>query len=195
MRLRLWLIVAPLLVGGCEGAHALLEAVASDPTPTRELTLTSGAVGELLPILIGCAVVLLLVGMALHGLAWIRGKAGTQPALWVFIAPAVVGFIVQEQIEYGLANGGPSAAILLHWKLAAGVALQVVAGMLAFAVTRLLCRAAVALASLQGEPSLLHGHASVPLWTPIANDCEPARRRAAARSVPHRGPPAPALSR
>jgi len=188
-----WLLTTPLIVGGCEGAHALLGRIMLvDRGRDPELFERGGYGSSLVPLLMAIVAALVLVGFA----TLVVRRSSAEPrrvATWVFVVLPVAGFALQEQFEYALAHGGPSPAIFASGSFLAGVAIQSPIAVLACVVARVLFRAAVLLRERE-----------VGDRTPGGRGCVPSRRwslcgterpwRVPVDTDPTRGPPAVALA-
>ena len=141
-RLRLWLVMLPLVVAGTEGGASVVDQFAPREYEGAELFATTNESHALLlpAAALGVAVLLLAV--------WACTK--TAPARmrlprWVFACLPPLVFFVQEHVEHLISHGAP-------WTLAvdptfvAGLCLQAPFALAAYLVARLLVAAATAIA-------------------------------------------------
>jgi hypothetical protein len=151
-RIRVWLMVVPLIVCGCEAAHRLLDRfISADGAPERELFERSGYGSSLMSPLLAFAGALVLAGLASH---LIRGNEGRcRPPWWIFVVSPAVAFSLQEQVEFALAHGRPSLGVFLRVGFLVGLTLQVLFGLSALAVARCLFRVADVLVEIGRRPS------------------------------------------
>jgi hypothetical protein len=151
-RIRVWLMVVPLIVCGCEAAHRLLDRfIGADGAPERELFERSGYGSSLTSPLLACAGALVLASLASH-LIRVDGRH-CRPPWWIFVVFPALAFSLQEQVEFALAHGRPSVGVCLRVGFLVGLALQVLFGLSAFAVARCLFHAAEVLVEIGRRPS------------------------------------------
>ncbi len=141
-RLRLWLVMLPLVVAGSEGGASLVDRFAPREYEGAELFATTNESHALLLPAAALGVALLLCAV------WACTKAA--PARmrlprWVFACLPPVVFAVQEHVEHLISHGAP-------WTLAAdptfvaGLCLQAPFALAAHLVARLLVVVAAAIA-------------------------------------------------
>src|SRR5262245_21987456 len=120
-RARVWLFVLPLLVAGCESAHALLDRFAPASYKGAELFDASGAGGELVPLLAAVGIGSVLLAISTGVLA----RRRTRPICWWLVAALpVLAFAVQEHVEYAVGRHTLPLAVATHPMFAFGIALQ-----------------------------------------------------------------------
>jgi hypothetical protein len=147
-RLRLWLVMLPLLAAGTQGAASVVDTFAPPSYEGVELFSRSNASYSLVPLVAALGAAVLL------GAAW--SVATSVPAvrrlpMWGFACLPPLVFVVQEHVEYVLAHGH------LPWTLSsspifiAGLLLQMPFAAAAYLVARLLLGVAVAIAELAAE--------------------------------------------
>jgi hypothetical protein len=144
-RARFSLVLVPLLLGGTETAHAVVERFASEEYAGAEVFAPGSTGRELLPWLATAAVGVAVALIAAEVPARLRGgRVRSVPLLAVAPLPLLV-FALQEYLEYWAGNGD------IAWTLAAsppflfGLALQVPFAVAALLAARVLLRAAVAI--------------------------------------------------
>jgi hypothetical protein len=145
-----WFLALPLIVVGSEVAHGLAYWWAYPIADVRDAILAHTGHGYLsyAPMLLSFLAALELLVVVV--LVWdsVRGHAGRGLPAWVFLWLPVLGFVVQEHLERLIATGSfPWWAVEAptFWR---GLVLQVPLGLAAYAVARLLRRAAEAVAAV-----------------------------------------------
>lgn len=142
-RLRLWLVMLPLLGASTQAASLLIDRHAPKSYENAEIFSRSSASHSLLPL------VAALGGAAFFCALWscaTTPAAGRRLPLWVFaFLPAGV-FTVQEHVEYLLAHGHMPWLLPTNTVFLAGLLLQIPFGVLAYLVSRLLVGIASAIA-------------------------------------------------
>jgi hypothetical protein len=144
-RLRLWLMMLPLLAVGTEGAASLLDAFAPKQYETVELFSRSNASHSLVPLLAGLGTAVLLV--AICSLAASSPGKRRLP-VWAFACLPPLAFMVQEHAEYLLAHGHMPWALVSSPIFIAGLLLQIPFAAAVYLLARLLVGVAVAIAEL-----------------------------------------------
>jgi hypothetical protein len=151
-----WLVVLPLAIAGTQVAHALAYRLATREAGerARELSATGHAYLSYLPLAlaVGTVVVALALAVEVRFLVVRAPGVGPRPGVWGFalLAPAI--FACQEHFER-LVHAGA-----FPWDAAGdptflvGLALQLPFAVAAYAVARLLLRAARSLGGLLGRP-------------------------------------------
>ena len=145
-----WLLALPLIVVGSEVAHGLAYWWAYPIANVRDAILAHTGHGYLsyAPMLLSFVAALELLVVVV--LVWdsVRGHAGRGLPAWVFLWLPVLGFVLQEHLERLIATGSfPWWAVEAptFWR---GLVLQLPLGLAAYAVARLLRRAAEAVAAV-----------------------------------------------
>jgi apolipoprotein N-acyltransferase len=141
-RLRLWLVMLPLVVAGTEGGASLVDQFAPREYEGAELfSRTNESHALLLPAAaLGVAALLLAVWACTAA-----APARMRLPRWVFACLPPLVFFVQEHVEHLISHGAP-------WTLAAdptfvaGLCLQLPFALAAYLVARLLVAAAAAIA-------------------------------------------------
>jgi hypothetical protein len=150
-----WLLVLPLAIGGSQAAHSLAYrlATASDHERSHELATSGHAYLDYAPLALAVCAALVALALA-RELAGVLGGHGrsSRPSALTFAALAPAIFVAQEHVER-LAHGGAiPASLLLAPTFLVGLALQLPFALLAYALARLLLRAASAVARLLASP-------------------------------------------
>ena len=146
-----WFLALPLIIAGSQTAHGLAYWWAYPIADVRDAILAHTGHGYLsyAPIFLSFLAALeLLVVVVLVGDS-LRGSVGRGLPSWVFLWLPLVGFVVQEHLERLIATGSfPWWAVEAptFWR---GLVLQIPLGLAAYAIARVLRRAAeVAAAAL-----------------------------------------------
>jgi hypothetical protein len=144
-----WMLSLPLAVAGWLGAHSVAYVlVVPDPDHRAELLSDAGH-GYLgaAPLLLACAITLVLAGLALAILDGLRGGSRARVPVWPVALLPPLGFAVQEHLERLIElNAFPFEAVL-EPTFIVGMALQ-----LPFALAAVtLARAVLALGYLIGR--------------------------------------------
>jgi hypothetical protein len=145
-----WFLALPLIVVGSQIAHGLAYWWAYPIADIRDAILAHTGHGYLsyAPMLLSFLAALELLVVVV--LVWdsVRGNVGRGLPPWVFLWLPVVGFVVQEHLERLIATGSfPWWAVEAptFWR---GLLLQVPLGLVAYAIARVLRRAAEAVAAV-----------------------------------------------
>jgi hypothetical protein len=142
-RLRLWLVMLPLVVAGTQGAASLVDTFAPRSYEGVELFSRSNASHNLVPLLAGLgAAVLVAAVLSIAGSAPAKRRL---PALVFACLPPLV-FAIQEHVEYVLAHGHVSWTLVASPIFLAGLVLQIPFAAAAYVLARLLVGVAVAIA-------------------------------------------------
>jgi hypothetical protein len=151
-RLRFSLVLIPLLLGGSESAHALVERFAPAEYEGAEL-FRHGALGpHLLPFVVSAGLAVLFGGLAAVALGRGDGRRRISLPLWpVAVLPGLV-FAVQEYVEYWAGHGQVAWALAGERPFLAGLLLQLPFALAALVVARFLFRLAGAIARRRGRP-------------------------------------------
>lgn len=145
-----WFLALPLIVVGSQIAHGLAYWWAYPIADIREAILAHTGHGYLsyAPVLLSFLAALELLVVVV--LVWdsARGHRGRELPAWVFLWLPVVGFVVQEHLERLVTTGSfPwwAAEAPTFWR---GLVLQLPLGLAAYALARLLRRAAEVVAAV-----------------------------------------------
>ena len=194
-RIASWLLAVPLALAGSQLAHGLAYRLVQPDAHLRAHLLEETGHGYLhwLPLAGGAAAGAVLVGLLLAALGLRgrhRGTASVAPARWPFALLPLAAFAAQEMLERYGHHGRIESGALVERTFLTGLALQLPFALAAWAVARLLLRAAVRLARLLAPPR--HECAMPPAQRPSA--LRASRRRSLLglhRAV--RGPPLPSV--
>jgi hypothetical protein len=166
-----WMLSLPLAAAGWIGAHSVAYVlVAPDPDHRAELLAESGH-GYLgtAPLILACAVTVVVAGLALAILDGVRGGPRARVAVWPVALVPPLGFAVQEHLERLIElNAFPFGAVL-EPTFVVGMALQLpfalVAAMLARAVLELGYRIGRAFAARRSRRPAAHPRSwRLPVW-------------------------------
>jgi hypothetical protein len=140
-----WLVAVPLLVAGSQAAHALTYRLIYPGTPIRvhALSVTGHGYLDRLPLALGVALSIALVGLLVAVLDTSRGRQLRGLPAWAFGALAPLAFALQEILELSLHTGTFAWHAVAAPTFLPGVALQLPFSLLAWLAARLLLRAAV----------------------------------------------------
>jgi glycerol-3-phosphate acyltransferase PlsY len=130
-----WLLTLPLVVAGSQLAHAVAYWVAVPDAHERAAVLAPTGHGYFAyaPFLGGVGIATVAAALALH----VRGVGAARPRAWPFALLPLLTFIVQEQLERGVALDVFAEQTFLY-----GTALQLPFGLVALLIARALVRAA-----------------------------------------------------
>jgi hypothetical protein len=142
-RLRLWLVMIPLVAAGTEGAASLLDTFAPKRYETVELFSRSNTSHHLLPLTAALGAAVLLCAMC--SFATSAPAARRFPRLMFACLPPLA-FALQEHVEYIVGHGHVPWTLAISPIFAAGLLLQIPFAVAAFLVSRLLVKVAVAIA-------------------------------------------------
>jgi hypothetical protein len=140
-RLRLWLVMIPLVAAGTEGASALLDSVAPRRYETVELFSRSNATHNALPLVAALSVALLICALVSFA-ATAQAAPGPPRLLFACLPPLV--FALQEHIEYVVGHGHVPWALVLSPIFAGGLLLQIPFAIASYFLARLFVEVAVA---------------------------------------------------
>ena len=144
-----WMLSLPLAAAGWIGAHSVAYAlVVPDPDHRAELLSDSGH-GYLgaAPLILACAITLIVAGLALAILDGLRGGPRARVPVWPVALVPPLGFAVQEHLERLIElNAFPFGAVLEPTFLV-GMALQLPFALAAVTVARVV----LALGHLMGR--------------------------------------------
>src|ERR1051326_1763362 len=141
-RLRLWLVMIPLVAAGTEGASTLLDTFAPRRYETVELFSRSNATHHMLPLVAALGVALLICALVSFA-ATAQAAPGPPRLLFACLPPLV--FTLQEHVEFIVGRGHVPWTLLLSPIFASGLLLQVPFAVAAYLLARLFVEVAVAL--------------------------------------------------
>jgi ABC-type uncharacterized transport system permease subunit len=184
-----WLLVVPLTVVASQVGHELsYRLVAPDAHRRAHLLEQSGHdYLQRLPFVLALVSILVLFAFVANVRAALGRRAGLRPTLLPFAALPILVFASQEHLERLLHDGTFPVAAITQPTFVAGLFLQIPFALLAYALARLIVRAAHALGAALGDrrPRLVVTHlALVPSGTPLP------RLRPLSLGYAVRGPPA-----
>ena len=136
------LVLAPLFVVASLAAHAAAYVAAEPDAGARAALLAESghAYLNLTPAAAGLAAFLVVVALALRAVGAARGVASRAASPLLVLVPAAA-FLVQETLERAAA-GGVHSSFVTEPAFLVGVALQLLFGLVALALSRLLVRGA-----------------------------------------------------
>jgi hypothetical protein len=183
-RLRLWLVLLPLVVAGTEGGATLVDRLAPQRYETVELFSRANASHSLLPLMaaLGASAVLYAIGSIAAGAPVRRGELPR----FAFACLPPLAFALQEHTEYVVKHGHVSWALFVDPTFALSLVLQIPIAVAAYLLTRLLVQMAEAIAGRSTRTSArgpLGAHSLRPRRDAVV------RRRFADRRRRTRGPP------
>jgi hypothetical protein len=146
-RVRIWLVVLPLLIVGSEAAHIILARLAPAGYQGAELFERSGGGRNLLPLLLSLAGALVVGGLVVHA----TGQPSCRVSRRVVAGLPLLAFTIQEHLEYALGHGRLSLTLVAHPAFAIGLALQLPFALAAYLAARLLLVLATAIAGRRPE--------------------------------------------
>ena len=143
-----WLIALPVILVGSQAAHGLAYWWAYPQSNLRAAVLARSGHGYLAwaPVAVGLLVAIELVALAVDVVDRVRHRPARQLPAWAFLIVPAVFFTLQEHLERLLQLGvfpWWTAEQPSFWR---GLVLQVPLGLVAYAIARLLSRAASAVA-------------------------------------------------
>jgi hypothetical protein len=141
-RLKLGLVLVPLMLGGSESAHAFVERFASEDYEGAEL-FRHGVLGsQLLPFVVPAGLAVLFGGVAVAALGRDEPRRGRTFLLWPFALLPIAVFAVQEYVEYWAGHGRLAWALAGERPFLAGLLLQLPFALAALLAARFLLRLA-----------------------------------------------------
>jgi hypothetical protein len=156
-RLILWAVSLPVAVAGTQVGHALAYRLVTPSAEARAHALSESGHAYLayLPVLLAAATVVVLAALAVEVRSAVAAQEGSpgRPCAWVFAVLAPALFVCQEHFERLLHDGAFPWDAALAPSFAVGLALQVPFALAAYAVARLLLRAARSLGRLLARPA------------------------------------------
>jgi hypothetical protein len=171
IRLRLWLLIVPLVAAGTQFGATLVDRFAPASYESAELFGRSNASHGQLPLAIclGAAAVICAVW-------WLAASAPSSRRLpgWAFACLPLGLFALQEHIEYVIAHGHVPWLLATNPMFLLGLALQLPIAAVAYFAARLLVDVAVSIAERRtGTPPPVDGQRLAPV-----RPCSDAPRRA-----------------
>jgi hypothetical protein len=157
-RLRLWLVMLPLVAAGTEGAASLLDTFAPKRYETVELFSRSNSSHLLLPLVADLGAALLL--WAVCSFATSAPAARRLPPLMFACLPPLA-FALQEHVEYFVGHGHVPWALVVDPTFGAGLLLQIPFAVAAYVLARLLVAVAVANRWARPEPHVARQRATI----------------------------------
>ncbi|SRR6266540_5074721 len=188
-RLRLWLVMLPLLAAGTQGASALLDRFAPRTYETAELFSRSNASHSLLPVIAGLGGAALLCAMCSFATT---APAGRRIPRWVFACLPPLLFTFQEYGEYVVGHGRVPWTLVANPVFLTGLLLQIPFGVAAWLLARLLIDVVVTIAERSATPRTAPRRSSPP--SAGADSRALLRPRLLSGRRLTRGPPAPAAA-
>ena len=184
-----WLVAVPLVLGGAQLAHAVDYWLVSPDAHERSELLAGSGHGyfSYLPFAVALCVALLVAGLA----AVIRAAGHGRPAYsldpWPLALLPIATFVLQEHLERYLHDGAFPWHAVAGSTFVLGLVLQIPFATAAYAVARLLLRAAEAIGSARVSPrklrpAVLRDLAPAPVDLP---SLEPLAGGHPARGPPH----------
>jgi hypothetical protein len=183
-RLRLSLVMLPLLVAGTQGAASVVDTFAPKSYEGVELFSRSNASHNLVPLIAGLGTAVLLGAFCSFATS---APARRRLPLWVFACLPPLVFTVQEHVEYVLAHGHMPWTLVSSPIFIAGLLLQIPFAAAAYLLARLLVDVAVAIAERASTPRPAPRHRS-PICVRATGD-GPRRLRFTGGRRLTRGPP------
>jgi hypothetical protein len=145
------LLVLPLLIAASESAQALLDRFTSSAYQGAEL-LRHAQAGHLAPELGALGLVLVACGFVGHVASGSRRRS---LSAWTFALVPLLLFVVQENVEYGIAHGQLAGTVSTQPAFLLGLALQLPFALAAYLAARLLVGLAATIAErLAAAPRL-----------------------------------------
>lgn len=180
-----WFVAVPAMLAGSQAAHSLAYRIAFPSTPVRVhvLALTGHGYLARLPLALGAAGALGLVGLAFAAGDAARGRRVRELSPVAFALLPPLAFALQEILELSLHTGHVGWRAVAAPTFLPGLALQLPFAALAYAAARLLLRTAVEIGRAMTRPAQA---AASPSFSPLSNVVAP---QAQPRCRVARGPP------
>jgi hypothetical protein len=189
-----WMLTAPLALAGSQLAHELgYAAAAADPAERHHMLEASGHayLDRYGPVAAALAAVLVAAGLFVHFRLARRGGRGARVGAAPFAFVPVTVFVLQEHCERLFHHGQVSLTAVATPTFVFGLALQLPFALVAYALARILLRAAEALARSLGGRRLVV-IARLPARPRPPRSISLPRRAPLACGYTGRGPPLPA---
>ena len=131
-----WLLSLPLAAIGWIAGHSLAYVLVAPHAGHREQLLSETGHGYLgaAPLLVACAITVLLAGLALAIGDGVRGRARARVAVWPVALVPPLGFAVQEHLERVIELNAFSPGVVLEPTFLVGMALQLLLAAVALLV-------------------------------------------------------------
>ena len=145
-RLRLWLVMLPLVAAGTEGAASLVDTFAPKRYESVELFSRSNTSHNLLPLVAALGAALLICALATSPPAALR------PPRLMFACLPPLAFTLQEHVEYVVGHGKVPLTLVIDRTFVAGLLLQIPFAVATYLLARLFVEVAVAIAGRTSPP-------------------------------------------
>lgn len=188
-RILLWLLALPVMLAGSQVAHALAYRIVYPGASERlhELLLSGHSYLAYLPVVLSIGGAVELLALAVIAVDAARRRAHRPLPAWAFAVVPALGFVLQEFSERWLDGASFPWWAVLQPTFRVGLLLQLPVGFLAYAIARLLQRAAETVGTALAPEPLVLLRAHSPHLRPVVA-VVPRRRLRLAGSGP-RGPP------
>jgi hypothetical protein len=157
-RLRLWLVMLPLVAAGTEGAASLVDAFAPQKYKTVELFSSSNSSHNLLPVAAALGAALLLCAVCSFATS-APAAPGLPRVMFACLPP--LAFALQEHVEYVIGHGHVPWTLAVDPTFGAGLLLQIPFAVAAYVLARLLVAVAVANRWARPEPHVARQRATI----------------------------------
>jgi hypothetical protein len=187
-RVLAWLLAVPIVIVGLVVGHAAGWRIAVPDAAKRadELSATGHGYTQHLPVVLGTAIALLIVGLVLRARAVLRGGHDVRPPTKLFALLPLLAFLLREAVERA-ADTGLAPGMLADRTLLIGLVVQIPFGLLALLIARALCTLASAVGrALAGSGTHVRPRISVRL---VPRVCELPRVAVLALGHGERAPP------
>jgi hypothetical protein len=145
----------PLALAGVLGAHAIANALFGPPEGQAELLASHASGAAVLPVLVGTAVAVVLLGLGLRVAGWWSTPRSARAVAVRFACLPPLAFVLLESCEGFVHRGTVPFGEAVDPTFLAGLALQLPFAFAAYVVARLLLQAGDRVRSLLfGEPSV-----------------------------------------
>lgn len=192
-----WLLSLPLAAIGWIAGHSLAYVLVAPHAGHREQLLSETGHGYLgvAPVLVACAITVLVAGLALAIGDGVRGRAPARVAVWPVALVPPLGFAVQEHLERVIESNAVSLGVALEPTFLVGMALQLPLA----AAALLLAHAVLAFGNALGRRVAVGGAPWPRTWpdpplVPVMPERAPARPPILADGHRQRAPPRPAAT-
>ncbi|MGH2946994.1 MAG: hypothetical protein ACRDPC_12160 [Solirubrobacteraceae bacterium] len=192
-----WLLSLPLAAIGWIAGHSLAYVLVAPHAGHREQLLSETGHGYLgvAPLLVACAITVLLAGLALAIGDGVRDRARARVAVWPIALVPPLGFAVQEHLERAIELNAFPLGVALEPTFLVGMALQLPLAAVALLVAHAVLAFGHALGRRASLGRALRPSAREPQPLPPVRH-EPVLRRPPILAGGHgqRAPPAPAVA-